>query len=881
MYFHRGLDTPLSAAPASETVPVADVPLQRMFRGGDERILQEGFIGRRRELHALRKRLKEAGPESRVFVFQGFGGLGKSTLQFQLPALLKIDWPDVCILWCADATARDPVAGLAKQLSDWAEKRFGAAAWVGVIQAVDRAAGEDGLKRFQLFLSVVLEQTKKLLLVADNLESLLTGPDDITTPEPDPHAFGEWNPPVVRTWWQYVRGHAERTGTLWLTASTRYQHPDYADVQLAVSDLPPDAVFRLMRWHSDLRKLHVATRARLVQMLAGHPCAVQYLNDLIRAQLVSWKKRKGEWKLPSPPTKADLEKEWNEIVAPVIPEYQKKLVENLLLRELWDKVFDDKMRRMLYRMTLLRRPWEWDLVPVLGESDESPEAAEKTADEIARTSLLLREDYPNAGPQFCLHPTTKEFVLSRFPDDEVLRLDTHRRVGTNLETATKTSRFIAVDLEAGYHLFQAGEYDRSYDLLGSASDWLQNRGQVVQGLAILEPFLPDQVRRQLSQDRVGRLLGTVGVAYARLGRVEEAIDYLKQQLVIAREIGDRQGEGNALGNLGSAYAALGRVEEAIGYHQQALVISREIGDRQSEGNALGNLGTAYFRLGRVEEAIDYLKQQLVIAREIGDRQGEGNALGNLGIAYAALGRVEEAIGYYQQRLVIAREIGDRRGEGNALGNLGSAYAALGRVEEAIGYHQQALVISREIGDRQGEGSELGNLGSAYLRLGRMKEAIEHLQQRLAIAREIGDRQGESNARGNLGLVYLNLDRVEEAISYYQQQLVIVREIGDRQGEGNALGNLGVAYARLGRVEEAIGYYQQQLAIAREIGDRRGEGIVLANLGEEYSRLGRMEQAIELLEQALAIGREIKVPQIVGFALQQLAKLRGELPPEQK
>ncbi|WP_204150468.1 tetratricopeptide repeat protein, partial [Leptolyngbya sp. CCY15150] len=68
----------------------------------------------------------------------------------------------------------------------------------------------------------------------------------------------------------------------------------------------------------------------------------------------------------------------------------------------------------------------------------------------------------------------------------------------------------------------------------------------------------------------------------------------------AREIGDRQGEGNTLGNLGIAYNSLGQYERAIEFHQQYLTIAREIGDRQGEGNTLGNLGIAYNSLGQYE-----------------------------------------------------------------------------------------------------------------------------------------------------------------------------------------------------------------------------------------------------------------------------------------
>jgi tetratricopeptide (TPR) repeat protein len=58
--------------------------------------------------------------------------------------------------------------------------------------------------------------------------------------------------------------------------------------------------------------------------------------------------------------------------------------------------------------------------------------------------------------------------------------------------------------------------------------------------------------------------------------VERAIEYYEGALAIAREIGDRLGEGNRLGNLGLAYRDLGQVERAIEYYEQALAIFEEI-----------------------------------------------------------------------------------------------------------------------------------------------------------------------------------------------------------------------------------------------------------------------------------------------------------------
>jgi len=60
----------------------------------------------------------------------------------------------------------------------------------------------------------------------------------------------------------------------------------------------------------------------------------------------------------------------------------------------------------------------------------------------------------------------------------------------------------------------------------------------------------------------------MGNAYVALGDARKAIEFHEQYLLIAREIGDRRGEGNALGSLGNAYANLGDARKAIEFHEQ-------------------------------------------------------------------------------------------------------------------------------------------------------------------------------------------------------------------------------------------------------------------------------------------------------------------------
>ena len=126
--------------------------------------------------------------------------------------------------------------------------------------------------------------------------------------------------------------------------------------------------------------------------------------------------------------------------------------------------------------------------------------------------------------------------------------------------------------------------------------------------------------------RRGQRPGAIlGLAHADLGQPQRAIDFYQQRLTIAREIGDRRGEGNALGNLGNAYADLGQPQRAIDFYEQRLSIAREIGDRRGDAKACCNLRDALVKLGRLAEAIPLMELCVRFEQEIGHPDAEKHA----------------------------------------------------------------------------------------------------------------------------------------------------------------------------------------------------------------------------------------------------------------
>jgi tetratricopeptide (TPR) repeat protein len=172
----------------------------------------------------------------------------------------------------------------------------------------------------------------------------------------------------------------------------------------------------------------------------------------------------------------------------------------------------------------------------------------------------MSKDRIATSTRYTLHPATERFICEAHSDLPELRIQAHRRLGEHLEAAAKESPYIETYIEAGHHLFEAGEYDRAFELLGSASQWLQGHGRVREGLRVLEPFLGESVRTQMDRTLLNQLLGTVGLSHHRLGEVQKAIEYYEQALVISREIGYRQGVGEDHGRGDSVGG--GRLEEA-------------------------------------------------------------------------------------------------------------------------------------------------------------------------------------------------------------------------------------------------------------------------------------------------------------------------------
>ena len=98
---------------------------------------------------------------------------------------------------------------------------------------------------------------------------------------------------------------------------------------------------------------------------------------------------------------------------------------------------------------------------------------------------------------------------------------------------------------------------KTLEQLDDASDWRGVAAQEREARAVAAAVRTSMPSKALF------VYNTLGNAYDLLGDYAKAIEYHTQHLTIAKEVGNRAGEGAAYGNLGCAYSSQGDFSKAI------------------------------------------------------------------------------------------------------------------------------------------------------------------------------------------------------------------------------------------------------------------------------------------------------------------------------
>ena len=195
-------------------------------------------------------------------------------------------------------------------------------------------------------------------------------------------------------------------------------------------------------------------------------------------------------------------------------------------------------------------------------------------------------------------------------------------------------------------------------------------------------------RRDLAQ-----ALSRLGGTYMRACRYADQLRCNQRNLDIAAELGELAMQLTANINLGVVYAVLGEIEQAVATTQKARELASRIGAASSDGLAASNLAGYFIELGRFDEAEALLDEAIVTLERTGSRYVLAETFVFRARALAARDELAAARGWADKSLALARTLGNQLDEAIALRILAQIDSRAGLHDAARERIEQALVLA--------------------------------------------------------------------------------------------------------------------------------------------------------------------------------------------
>jgi class 3 adenylate cyclase/tetratricopeptide (TPR) repeat protein len=272
-------------------------------------------------------------------------------------------------------------------------------------------------------------------------------------------------------------------------------------------------------------------------------------------------------------------------------------------------------------------------------------------------------------------------------------------------------------------------------LLGEAKYRASDFQQAVSDLRVAIPLL-EEGGEIMQASLYG---GTLAVAYAHLGRFEEAVAAVDRSTELGRQSGDPTAIIDADLARSEIEALLGNPEAAILYAGRAAEQADRIDNKACAIVAREVLGDQRLMRGAVWEAIDVLQEGAELAAYcdlVPVRIELSRAL--LDSARAAAGLAEPSVEGFERAAGLARAIGDRLSEGEVLRQRARhRLRTSGEIEAALGDFSEAERLFEALAARPSLAQTLREHAEALSSAGRANEAGQFATRAAALLNEMG------------------------------------------------------------------------------------------------------------------------------------------------
>lgn len=327
-------------------------------------------------------------------------------------------------------------------------------------------------------------------------------------------------------------------------------------------------------------------------------------------------------------------------------------------------------------------------------------------------------------------------------------------------------------------------------------------------------------KEEISQpEELVRLYHLSGVAFSRLGKMDDAIIQFRRSRAEAEKVNDQKAMAQADEYLGSAYHQRNRLDEARFHYSRALSIWTELGDKAGQGRGHRNMGNLYVDANQSRAAMAEYDDSCKFFRELGLSEE---------MAPAIMHRATMAYG--SKGLLAALEVYKAGIEEEkchhylVLNNYGFMLMLNSQVEDGMKYLKQSM---EEIEAKHINDDDLAlvclNIGVAYALTDSLEEAEKYLRRAAELL------EAYPQARAVEFLLQANDKYRDKGFSKY-----LIVENGQKKSLAHL--NLAAVLAWSGKIDEA------KEEVAKGVESDCGYGYPYLSAGWVYLTAGMQQEA---------------------------------------
>ncbi len=552
---------------------VSDPALERGGASADLPAPTGVFVGRQRELRALRVML-ESAPGPVLALMTGPGGVGKSTLAAQAVTRYGERFKATLTLRCAGYQGIDLFL---QQIAEFLQRQGSPGLLTDILP--------DPKLSVETKIDAAIEMLDKagpFLLLVDNLESVQR--DDRTLADSSLLLF------LQRLLTNLRSGRTLITGRY--VVKDLLPHGKFAAslLQLDLDDLSVYEIFQLLSRHTALAHLSETERAEVVREFGGLP----YVYDLLSSQAASRSLGGLIHDVQGRITRERAQRsahEWEQI--------RRQVVEFAALESTVARL-PERSQTLLGELSLFRSSFP------LQALEQGLAAVEDEWKPLLDWGLLR---FDPVDGDYHLHSLTAHYAQDL--------LNATDRAATQVQLAEWYLRYVREEshdladyLEAHRLLRAAGEVERAGELALNLGEVLSRFGLYQLWRELCTATITDvETTHESLRSATLHQLGNIALDQ---GEYAEARRLYSESLAIKERLGDQGGRAGTLHQLGNIAKDQGEYEEARRLYSEVLTISERLGDQGGRASTLHQLGLLAHRQQDFPAALQYTAQALAI-----------------------------------------------------------------------------------------------------------------------------------------------------------------------------------------------------------------------------------------------------------------------------